>query len=335
MNGIFYQQDVTRDLEQYQIAESQFRAIQHLTPENLYHLGICYLKQRSIHKAYLERAISTFQKIKEKSDYRWLGLAECYSATGNYQESIEQYQNIPKYQSKVTVLMPMADCYMDAKNNKEAIYWYETLLALNILSIGKSFVAKKNLVHCYQLEKMYDKAIPVYLEIIAQNNDPTYKHELAKCYQNIHQYQAALDCYLALPNEYVINKHDIKLATAQCYLELKLYQNAMDVLTDVITNPDDKELLLVFGKSSYMLGKYEDAYHYYKRIDLSELDNEIQFHLANCCEKLHKYDEAITYYQSISDIENDKLALSNLIACMQQEKLFPESLKYINSYQEN
>ena len=90
-----------RDLGRYHIAETQFRRIKQMTPEYQYHLGIGHLKQNNVEKAFY-----TFESIKKTSHYRYLGLAQCHHAKGNYQGCIEEYKKIFSYQSNVNLRAP-------------------------------------------------------------------------------------------------------------------------------------------------------------------------------------------------------------------------------------
>lgn len=95
----------------------------------------------------------------------------------------------------------------------------------------------------------------------------------------------------------------------------KKYSDVLKVGTEILEkNPDDLDVLFIFGGIYYMKEKYSKAISYFDRLlEISSFDPEALLLKANSHYKLGKYRESISCCEKIKEIDPKNKGLLELL----------------------
>lgn len=129
------------------------------------------------------------------------------------------------------------------------------------------------------------------------------------CYSG-KNYDCALKSFEKIKDE---NYESIPLFIAQIHYAKGEYQKAIDYSNKITNEKYTNDLNLIKGKSSFQLKKYDEAYKYFSKCDLSGLKptNEERYEIAFSAFNQKKYDEAINNFLKLSSLDSPLGQISN------------------------
>lgn len=129
------------------------------------------------------------------------------------------------------------------------------------------------------------------------------------CY-SAKNYDCALKSFEKIKDE---NYESIPIFIAQIHYAKGDYQKAIDYSNKITNDKYTNDLNLIKGKSSFQLEKYEEAYKYFSKCDLTGLKttNEECYEIGFSAFKQKEYDEAIVQFLKLSSLDSPLGQIAN------------------------
>jgi TolA-binding protein len=129
------------------------------------------------------------------------------------------------------------------------------------------------------------------------------------CYSN-KDYDCAIKSFEKIKDE---NFESIPVFIAQMYYGKGEYQKAIDYSNKISKERYSNELNLIKGKSSFQLGKYNEAYTYFSKCDINRLKptDEERYEIGYTAYSQKKYEEANSQFIKLSTLDSPLGQISN------------------------
>ena len=129
------------------------------------------------------------------------------------------------------------------------------------------------------------------------------------CYTD-KQYDCALKSFEKIKDE---GFESIPIFIAQMYYAKGEYQKAIDFSNKITKEKYTNDLNLIKGKSNFQLGKYDEAYKYFSKCDLTNLKttDEERYEIGYTAYVQKKYEEANTQFVKLSGLDSPLGQISN------------------------
>lgn len=205
----------------------------------------------------------------------------------------------------------LANFYFEDNKFKRAASYYEKA---DITGLNSSKIDETNfrIGYSYYKANKPDKA-KAFLDKV--RNQPGEYYVRANyyygyiCYSN-KDYDCAIKSFERIKDE---NFESIPLFIAQMYYAKADYQKAIDYSSKISNPKYTNELNLIKGKSSFQLGRYDEAYKFFSKCDLANLkpSDEERYEIGYTCYSQKKYEEANVQFIKLSILDSPLGQISN------------------------
>lgn len=186
----------------------------------------------------------------------------------------------------------------------------------------------------------YNKAIPQYLTLIKKGimnlSSVNLVERVGISYANDSNFENAIGYLKQIKT--VDMSSDVKFETAFTYLQLKEYDQAIDIFKELRdSDPQYATLYPYLGQALKATNKIEDAYKVLQEgLSVDQYNEKLYLATARAALKLSETDDALKYLQEGNKIDPDDieivLELSNLLVFRED---FDDNVKLLNTYIEN
>jgi TolA-binding protein len=238
----------------------------------------------------------------------------CHLRSGNENAEtglLNMLEKNPENALNNLIYYELATFYFEDNKFKRAASYYEKA-DISGLNPSKTDETNFRIGYSYYKANKHDKAKNYFDRVRNQPGEYYVKSNYYYgyiCYSN-KDYDCAIKSFERIKDE---NFESIPLFIAQMYYAKGDYQKAIDYSTKISNPKYDNELNLIKGKSSFQLGKYDQAYKYFSKCDLANLkpSDEERYEIGYTCYSQKKYEEANVQFIKLSILDSPLGQISN------------------------
>lgn len=333
-----YSQKALEFLEEGKIDEfnKQYNlALHHDSDEMVYSLA-----EELYSYGFTNQAKELYEKLLKKfpdEDELRTDIADILISEGNTDEALEQLSKISKDSpAYLKSLMVQADLYQTQELFEVS---REKLLEAKKLAPDEEVITFA-LAELYYTMGEYNKAIPLYLSLIKEGitnlSAVNIVERIGISYANDSNFENAIGYLKQIKT--IDMSSDVKFETAFTYLQLKEYDEAIDLFEELRdSDPQYATLYPYLGQALDAVNKQEEAYRVLQEgLSVDQYNEKLFLATAREALKLSENDEALGYLQQGNEIDPDDieivLEMSNLLVAKED---YEENIKLLNSYIEN
>jgi TolA-binding protein len=240
--------------------------------------AICHLKSGH------ENAEITLERMVEKHPENALNNL-VYFELGNYYFDINKFKRAAAYYAK-TDISGMSEERTDEMNFKMGYSFYKA---------KKYDLAKKHFESLRNKQGEYFAKANYYYGYMCYNDK---------------QYDCALKSFEKIKDE---GFESIPIFIAQMYYAKAEYRKAIDYSNKITKENYTNDLNLIKGKSNFQLGKYDEAYKYFSKCDLTNLKptDEERYEIGYTAYTQKKYEEANSQFIKLTALDSPLGQISN------------------------
>ncbi len=240
--------------------------------------AICHLKSGH------ENAEITLERMVEKHPENALNNL-VYFELGNYYFDINKFKRAAAYYAK-TDISGMSEERTDEMNFKMGYSFYKA---------KKYDLAKKHFESLRNKQGEYFAKANYYYGYMCYNDK---------------QYDCALKSFEKIKDE---GFESIPIFIAQMYYAKAEYRKAIDYSNKITKENYTNDLNLIKGKSNFQLGKYDEAYKYFSKCDLTNLKptDEERYEIGYTAYTKKKYEEANSQFIKLTALDSPLGQISN------------------------
>lgn len=338
MINLSYSQKALDFLEDGNIEEfnKQYNlALHHDSDEMVYSLA-----EELYSYGFTNQAKELYEKLLKKfpdEDELRTDIADILISEGNADEALEQLSKIGKDSpAYLQSLMVQADLYQTQELFEVS---REKLLEAKKIEPDEDVITFA-LAELFYTMGEYNKAIPQYLTLIKKGimnlSAVNLVERVGISYANDSNFENAIGYLKQIKT--VDMSSDVKFETAFTYLQLKEYDQAIDIFKELRdSDPQYATLYPYLGQALEATNKIEDAYKVLQEgLSVDQYNEKLYLATARAALKLSETDDALKYLQEGNKIDPDDieivLELSNLFVFRED---FEENVKLLNTYIEN
>lgn len=338
MINLSYSQKALDFLEDGNIEEfnKQYNlALHHDSDEMVYSLA-----EELYSYGFTNQAKELYEKLLKKfpdEDELRTDIADILISEGNTDEALEQLSKIGKDSpAYLQSLMVQADLYQTQELFEVS---REKLLEAKKIEPDEDVITFA-LAELFYTMGEYNKAIPQYLTLIKKGimnlSAVNLVERVGISYANDSNFENAIGYLKQIKT--VDMSSDVKFETAFTYLQLKEYDQAIDIFKELRdSDPQYATLYPYLGQALEATNKIEDAYKVLQEgLSVDQYNEKLYLATARAALKLSETDDALKYLQEGNKIDPDDieivLELSNLFVFRED---FEENVKLLNTYIEN
>jgi tetratricopeptide (TPR) repeat protein len=282
-----------------------------------------YLQQKNYDAAIVQAKKAVEQVPNDAEAYFVLGQA--YGFKGMYIEMNDAYtKSLENSQSHAAdIERERANHWVNTFNAGVSSYRQDKLdEAIELFKIAiilqpKKTEGHKNLAFAYAQKGDFDTAIKTYEEGIEMDpNDLELKNYLGQLYYNMKKFDEAIEILSDVvqnsqPATDVYNQALLSLAFS--YDMTNQAEKAIQTYTNAIENdPENTDLLFNMGRLQQQLEKYEEAITYFKQvIENNPNDFDSMISVGNCYLQLEKFTDSIPYFEKATELKPDSVQAWN------------------------
>ncbi|MCT6822409.1 MAG: tetratricopeptide repeat protein [Apilactobacillus sp.] len=289
---------------------------------------------------FTNQAKELYEKLLKKfpdEDELRTDIADILISEGNTDEALEQLSKIGKDSpAYLQSLMVQADLYQTQELFEVS---REKLLEAQKIEPDEDVITFA-LAELFYTMGEYNKAIPQYLTLIKKGimnlSAVNLVERVGISYANDSNFENAIGYLKQIKT--VDMSSDVKFETAFTYLQLKEYDQAIDIFKELRdSDPQYATLYPYLGQALEATNKIEDAYKVLQEgLSVDQYNEKLYLSTARAALKLSETDDALKYLQEGNKIDPDDieivLELSNLFVFRED---FEENVKLLNTYIEN
>ncbi|GAA6113116.1 tetratricopeptide repeat protein [Apilactobacillus apinorum] len=289
---------------------------------------------------FTNQAKELYEKLLKKfpdEDELRTDIADILISEGNTDEALEQLSKIGKDSpAYLQSLMVQADLYQTQELFEVS---REKLLEAKKIEPDEDVITFA-LAELFYTMGEYNKAIPQYLTLIKKGimnlSAVNLVERVGISYANDSNFENAIGYLKQIKT--VDMSSDVKFETAFTYLQLKEYDQAIDIFKELRdSDPQYATLYPYLGQALEATNKIEDAYKVLQEgLSVDQYNEKLYLATARAALKLSETDDALKYLQEGNKIDPDDieivLELSNLFVFRED---FEENVKLLNTYIEN
>lgn len=289
---------------------------------------------------FTNQAKELYEKLLKKfpdEDELRTDIADILISEGNTDEALEQLSKISKDSpAYLQSLMVQADLYQTQELFEVS---REKLLEAKKIEPDEDIITFA-LAELFYTMGEYNKAIPQYLTLIKKGimnlSSVNLVERVGISYANDSNFENAIGYLKQIKT--VDMSSDVKFETAFTYLQLKEYDQAIDIFKELRdSDPQYATLYPYLGQSLEATNKIEDAYKVLQEgLSVDQYNEKLYLATARAALKLSETDDALKYLQEGNKIDPDDieivLELSNLLVFRED---FEDNVKLLNTYIEN
>lgn len=289
---------------------------------------------------FTNQAKELYEKLLKKfpdEDELRTDIADILISEGNADEALEQLSKIGKDSpAYLQSLMVQADLYQTQELFEVS---REKLLEAKKIDPDEDVITFA-LAELFYTMGEYNKAIPQYLTLIKKGimnlSAVNLVERVGISYANDSNFENAIGYLKQIKT--VDMSSDVKFETAFTYLQLKEYDQAIDIFKELRdSDPQYATLYPYLGQALEATNKIEDAYKVLQEgLSVDQYNEKLYLATARAALKLSETDDALKYLQEGNKIDPDDieivLELSNLFVFRED---FEENVKLLNTYIEN
>ncbi len=318
----YYQQDFLTALTYYAKA-ADIAYDNKLTLMSKVSLGWCYLKlgKYELSAQNFDQALKLATEKGLLSDDVYLGQANLYTETKEFQKALQAYQtlvdNFPTSSRLPECLLGKANAYYALGDYDNAVKTYRTIVNKYGDDKNQKQILEKTyfgLAWSYLKAGSVDLALDTFKTIKDQTENKTVKisalTQIGDAYQDINQFDKALEIYDQILRDYPDSPYTDYVQYRQGVALLKMEKNDQAILSF-------QSLVANFPKSTYLTDiKYYLAVAYFKKGDWAQAKDHVQeflklekpspefladanYILALCYFNLNQFDRAIAGFDSV------------------------------------
>lgn len=338
MINLSYSQKALDFLEDGNIEEfnKQYNlALHHDSDEMVYSLA-----EELYSYGFTNQAKELYEKLLKKfpdEDELRTDIADILISEGNTDEALEQLSKISKDSpAYLQSLMVQADLYQTQELFEVS---REKLLEAKKIEPDEDIITFA-LAELFYTMGEYNKAIPQYLTLIKKGTMNLSSVNLVErvgiSYANDSNFENAIGYLKQIKT--VDMSSDVKFETAFTYLQLKEYDQSIDIFKELRdSDPQYATLYPYLGQALEATNKIEDAYKVLQEgLSVDQYNEKLYLATARAALKLSETDDALKYLQEGNKIDPDDieivLELSNLLVFRED---FEDNVKLLNTYIEN
>lgn len=263
-----------------------------------------------------QEALILADSIKEKNNQELdIIRLECYFYLGNH-EAAYNYLDELIVEISCTYVEELFEHFATFLNDLEMIDSAETLIRYGLLEFPDNIVLNNELCYLYELKGEINEAINVCNNVIDRN---PYSYEfwftLGRLYSLKYEYEKAIDafdfaCACDKPdNELLISK-------AYCLFMNENYNKAIDAYKELLPDKDNEHIKSLIAECYVKLENFEEAYQLLKDIikqkGIAEAPTYINF--IRCCVETDREREASQMLLKATDLFPDNVRILSLLA---------------------
>lgn len=289
---------------------------------------------------FTNQAKELYEKLLKKfpdEDELRTDIADILISEGNTDEALEQLSKISKDSpAYLQSLMVQADLYQTQELFEVS---REKLLEAKKIEPDEDIITFA-LAELFYTMGEYNKAIPQYLTLIKKGimnlSSVNLVERVGISYANDSNFENAIGYLKQIKT--VDMSSDVKFETAFTYLQLKKYDQAIDIFKELRdSDPQYATLYPYLGQALESTNKIEDAYKVLQEgLSVDQYNEKLYLATARAALKLSETDDALKYLQEGNKIDPDDieivLELSNLLVFRED---FEDNVKLLNTYIEN
>lgn len=289
---------------------------------------------------FTNQAKELYEKLLKKfpdEDELRTDIADILISEGNTDEALEQLSKISKDSpAYLQSLMVQADLYQTQELFEVS---REKLLEAKKIEPDEDIITFA-LAELFYTMGEYNKAIPQYLTLIKKGimnlSSVNLVERVGISYANDSNFENAIGYLKQIKT--VDMSSDVKFETAFTYLQLKEYDQAIDIFKELRdSDPQYATLYPYLGQALEATNKIEDAYKVLQEgLSVDQYNEKLYLATARAALKLSETDDALKYLQEGNKIDPDDieivLELSNLLVFRED---FDDNVKLLNTYIEN
>lgn len=289
---------------------------------------------------FTNQAKELYEKLLKKfpdEDELRTDIADILISEGNTDEALEQLSKISKDSpAYLQSLMVQADLYQTQELFEVS---REKLLEAKKIEPDEDIITFA-LAELFYTMGEYNKAIPQYLTLIKKGimnlSSVNLVERVGISYANDSNFENAIGYLKQIKT--VDMSSDVKFETAFTYLQLKEYDQAIDIFKELRdSDPQYATLYPYLGQALKATNKIEDAYKVLQEgLSVDQYNEKLYLATARAALKLSETDDALKYLQEGNKIDPDDieivLELSNLLVFRED---FDDNVKLLNTYIEN
>lgn len=289
---------------------------------------------------FTNQAKELYEKLLKKfpdEDELRTDIADILISEGNTDEALEQLSKISKDSpAYLQSLMVQADLYQTQELFEVS---REKLLEAKKIEPDEDIITFA-LAELFYTMGEYNKAIPQYLTLIKKGimnlSSVNLVERVGISYANDSNFENAIGYLKQIKT--VDMSSDVKFETAFTYLQLKEYDQAIDIFKELRdSDPQYATLYPYLGQALEATNKIEDAYKVLQEgLSVDQYNEKLYLATARAALKLSETDDALKYLQEGNKIDPDDieivLELSNLLVFRED---FEDNVKLLNTYIEN
>ncbi|GAA6114669.1 tetratricopeptide repeat protein [Apilactobacillus apinorum] len=289
---------------------------------------------------FTNQAKELYEKLLKKfpdEDELRTDIADILISEGNTDEALEQLSKISKDSpAYLQSLMVQADLYQTQELFEVS---REKLLEAKKIEPDEDIITFA-LAELFYTMGEYNKAIPQYLTLIKKGimnlSSVNLVERVGISYANDSNFENAIGYLKQIKT--VDMSSDVKFETAFTYLQLKEYDQAIDIFKELRdSDPQYATLYPYLGQALETTNKIEDAYKVLQEgLSVDQYNEKLYLATARAALKLSETDDALKYLQEGNKIDPDDieivLELSNLLVFRED---FDDNVKLLNTYIEN
>lgn len=289
---------------------------------------------------FTNQAKELYEKLLKKfpdEDELRTDIADILISEGSTDEALEQLSKISKDSpAYLQSLMVQADLYQTQELFEVS---REKLLEAKKIEPDEDIITFA-LAELFYTMGEYNKAIPQYLTLIKKGimnlSSVNLVERVGISYANDSNFENAIGYLKQIKT--VDMSSDVKFETAFTYLQLKEYDQAIDIFKELRdSDPQYATLYPYLGQALKATNKIEDAYKVLQEgLSVDQYNEKLYLATARAALKLSETDDALKYLQEGNKIDPDDieivLELSNLLVFRED---FDDNVKLLNTYIEN
>lgn len=216
---------------------------------------------------------------------------------------LEIIENKPEFALNNLIYLELGNFYFENNKYKRASGYFEKT-DLNGINEEKEEELNFRMAYSYFKAGKYDKSKTKFETL--RNRQGKYfvisnYYYGYICYQ-AKNYDCAIKSFEKIKDE---NYESIPLFIAQIYYAKGEYQKAIDYSNKINNEKYTNDLNLIKGKSSFQLKKYDEAYKFFSKCNLSSLkpSNEERYEIGFSAFNQKKYEDAIAQFLKLSSLD--------------------------------